>query len=577
MNRKHFSFALSRLAVALIVLSTVSAVSACVLFFAQTYSKSLLRAARINSEQTVGQATLSLDNYLSSLKGDLDRICLLMPECESVEDFGTKMAAFCKLQPDIYAVTVYNESGVPLLCVSDGLELKQNRYTSLVYDSTYGVTADGYTVSPPHVQMLFRGEYPWVVTVSAENDGALFGEKVRVALDVRFYEIAGYIDHIGLGRHGYCYVTDKNGNILYHPAQQLLYAGIRAENADVAALSDGVHSYNGTMYTLGTTSDGVWRVVGVSFTDELAADRRTQILNAVLLAFVCCFAVSLAALVLFSRLVNRPVKQLIRAMREFEKGAKDFEYRAGENSVAELQELSDSFAHMSERIKLLVKRVKADQTALRKTELKALQAQINPHFLYNTLDSIQWMCESGNTESAVKMVGALAKLFRISISRGREFITVKEETEHARSYLIIQSYRYKDQFSYHIDIELGLENYLCNKITIQPLVENAIYHGIDRMVDEGEIRICAFTAPDCQEDILITISDNGVGMTAEQCAKILQKEKSDSSGIGVKNVNDRLKIYFGQKYGLSIKSELDAGTTVTVRIPKITKEPENDA
>ena len=186
MNQKHFSFALSRLAVALIVLSTVSAVSACVLFFAQTYSKSLLRAARINSEQTVGQATLSLDNYLSSLKGDLDRICLLMPECESVEDFGTKMAAFCKLQPDIYAVTVYNESGVPLLCVSDGLELKQNRYTSLVYDSTYGVTADGYTVSPPHVQMLFRGEYPWVVTVSAENDGALFGEKVRVALDVRF-------------------------------------------------------------------------------------------------------------------------------------------------------------------------------------------------------------------------------------------------------------------------------------------------------------------------------------------------------------------------------------------------------
>ena len=345
MNQKHFSFALSRLAVALIVLSTVSAVSACVLFFAQTYSKSLLRAARINSEQTVGQATLSLDNYLSSLKGDLDRICLLMPECESVEDFGTKMAAFCKLQPDIYAVTVYNESGVPLLCVSDGLELKQNRYTSLVYDSTYGVTADGYTVSPPHVQMLFRGEYPWVVTVSAENDGALFGEKVRVALDVRFYEIAGYIDHIGLGRHGYCYVTDKNGNILYHPAQQLLYAGIRTENADVAALSDGVHSYNGTMYTLGTTSDGVWRVVGVSFTDELAADRRTQILNAVLLAFVCCFAVSLAALVLFSRLVNRPVKQLIRAMREFEKGAKDFEYRAGENSVAELQELSDSFAH----------------------------------------------------------------------------------------------------------------------------------------------------------------------------------------------------------------------------------------
>lgn len=210
------------------------------------------------------------------------------------------------------------------------------------------------------------------------------------------------------------------------------------------------------MYTLGPPQTAYGSVEGVSFTDELAADRRTQILNAVLLAFVCCFAVSLAALVLFSRLVNRPVKQLIRAMREFEKGAKDFEYRAGENSVAELQELSDSFAHMSERIKLLVKRVKADQTALRKTELKALQAQINPHFLYNTLDSIQWMCESGNTESAVKMVGALAKLFRISISprkrvhhgqRGngaREKLSYHPKLSLQRS--VFLSYRYRTGF-----------------------------------------------------------------------------------------------------------------------------------
>ena len=117
---------------------------------------------------------------------------------------------------------------------------------------------------------------------------------------------------------------------------------------------------------------------------------------------------------------------------------------------------------------------------------------------------------------------------------------------------------------------------MCNKITVQPLVENAIYHGIDRMVDEGEIKICVKTAPDCASDILITVSDNGVGMTAEQCRKILQKEKSDSSGIGVKNVNDRLVIYFGKKYGLTIESEPDVGTTVTVRIPKITKELENE-
>ena len=149
-----------------------------------------------------------------------------------------------------------------------------------------------------------------------------------------------------------------------------------------------------------------------------------------------------------------------------------------------------------------------------------------------------------------------------------------DELQHAKSYLIIQSYRYRDQFSYRFDVDESLGAYLCNKITIQPLIENAIYHGIDRMVDEGEIVISVHEAPDCPDDILITVSDNGVGMTEEQCRKILQKEKSDSGGIGVKNVNDRLKIWFGERYGITLHSELDVGTTVTVRIPKVEHEEE---
>ena len=173
------------------------------------------------------------------------------------------------------------------------------------------------------------------------------------------------------------------------------------------------------------------------------------------------------------------------------------------------------------------------------------------------------------------MVSALAKLFRISISRGKELIPIRDELNHAKSYLIIQSYRYRDQFTYSFDIDESLTGYLCNKITLQPLIENAIYHGLDRMVDEGEIKITLKKAQDGSDDILFAVSDNGVGMTEEQCKKILKKEKSNSSGIGVKNVNDRLKIYFGDKYGLSIKSELDEGTEVTVRIPKIEESGEN--
>ena len=182
------------------------------------------------------------------------------------------------------------------------------------------------------------------------------------------------------------------------------------------------------------------------------------------------------------------------------------------------------------------------------------------------------MCERGNTESASKMVGALARLFRISISRGHELITIKDEMRHAENYLIIQSYRYRNQFTYTFDVDPDIKHYLCNKITVQPLIENAIYHGIDRLIDEGEIKISAKTAEDNDNDIVITVEDNGVGMTDEQCRKILQKERSDSSGIGVKNVNDRLKIYFGADYGITIKSELDVGTKVIVRIPKLTEE-----
>lgn len=577
-KRARFYVHLSGLTVALILIATAVAVTGCIAFHMRVYSRALIRDAKVNSEQTVNQTALSVSNYLDSLKSKIDNMRAVMSECESAEEFAQKMSVFCKLENDIYSVMVYDTDGNLLLSASDGLELKENIFRDLSFDKALFESASDYAVSKPHVQVLFENKYPWVVTIGSAADSELFGKSVYLAMDFRFYEIAKYIDNVGVGRHGYCYVTDRYGNIVYHPQQQLIYAGLKDENAkQVSEFSDGVHTGNNVIYTLKTTSDGLWRVVGVNYTDELAVERRTQVLNAVLIAVICCAAVSAVTLFLFSRLVNAPVKLLVSAMRKFEKSAKYFEYNDDKTNVAEFKELYESFSHMSLRIKQLVERVKRDQTALRKTELKALQAQINPHFLYNTLDSIQWTCENGDTESAVKMVGALARLFRISISRGREFITIKEEMEHARSYLVIQSFRYSNQFSYSFDVDSGLESYLCNKITVQPLIENAIYHGIDRTVDEGEIKIAVKQAPDCEDDILITVSDNGIGMTEEQCKKVLQKEKSDSSGIGVKNVNDRLAIYFGRKYGISIESELDVGTVVTVRIPKITKEPESDA
>jgi two-component system sensor histidine kinase YesM len=266
-----------------------------------------------------------------------------------------------------------------------------------------------------------------------------------------------------------------------------------------------------------------------------------------------------------SSILSRPLHELADAMENFEQDADHYAYQPIRGS-REVHDLSASFDHMVVKIQALMAKVREEEVDLRKTELKALQAQINPHFLYNTLDSIAWMCEQGRSADAVQMVHALATLFRISISKGHELIPISKEIEHAESYLQIQKYRYKNQFEYTFDVDPACRDYLCNKITLQPIIENAIYHGLDLMVEAGAIDVQVRQDGD---DILFSVADNGVGMTQEQADAMLHKEPGDRTGIGIKNVNDRLRIYFGEGYGLKITSELDVGTCVEIRMPKV--------
>lgn len=571
--RRRFYLNLSSISVLSVTAAVIAAVSVCILIFGSIYSKALNLDARVSSEQAVAQAELAVSNYFDSVEDKLSLISGVVSQAQTPGEFEDKISFFTYVQNDIVAVTVYSEGGDIISCTGSGGKRKASTAKDLSFDKDLFDNSDGFAVSSPHVQTLFEGEYPWVVTIASKLDAPVFGNGEYVAIDFMFSEIAKYIDNIGIGRHGYCFITDKNGDIVYHPQQQLLFSGLKSENTEfIFSLPDGTRTEKNVIYTTQHIKNNLWRIVGISFTDELYRKLKEQILMSIIISFLCCALIALILLIVYSRIVNAPVKSLIRAMKRFETDAENFRFSGGTEIVAELNTLSRSFEHMSRRIAQLMDKVRSEETELRKTELKALQAQINPHFLYNTLDSIQWMCERGNTESASKMVGALAKLFRISISRGHELITIKDEMRHAENYLIIQSYRYRNQFTYTFDVDPEVEGYLCNKITVQPLIENAIYHGIDRLIDEGEINISARTADDNQNDIIITVEDNGVGMTDEQCRKILQKDRSDSGGIGVKNVNDRLKIYFGAGYGLTIKSEPDVGTKVMVRIPKITEE-----
>ena len=307
-------------------------------------------------------------------------------------------------------------------------------------------------------------------------------------------------------------------------------------------------------------------LTAVPHTQPIKEKRRWRGISPLLLIVLAATIVSGGVL---SRYMSRPIHRLNKAVGEFEANAEGFSYEPVYGSL-EVTSLSNAFGHLVIRIQELMNQVRNEEIVLRKTELRALQAQINPHFLYNTLDSIAWMCEEGRTKDAVEMVNARARLFRISISKGHELIPVEKEVEHAKSYLQIQKFRYKNQFQYSFDVQESCLHYYCNKITLQPIIENAIYHGLNRMIDEGFIEIKIF---EDGGDVVFTVEDNGVGMTKEQCESILHKEvKGQTGGIGIKNVNDRVKIYFGEQYGMKIESELDEGTKVSIRMPKLEED-----
>jgi two-component system sensor histidine kinase YesM len=226
---------------------------------------------------------------------------------------------------------------------------------------------------------------------------------------------------------------------------------------------------------------------------------------------------------------------------------------------------------MVRKMRGLMADIVREQESKRKSELDALQAQINPHFLYNTLDSIVWMTEKGQYRDAVVMVTSLAKLFRISLSKGRNIIPVSAELEHVRNYLIIQNYRYKNKFRYSIDAQPEALRCVTIKLIVQPLVENSIYHGMEYMDNDGEIKIRAYLKGD---DLFIDVADNGPGIPEERAAALFDGSTptGKGSGIGLKNIRERIQLYFGKQYGLSLFSEPDVGTTAQIHLPAMTME-----
>lgn len=561
-NRRKEGYSLSVIMTVMVVGIVLTAFTAGLLVFVAVYNNSIRNNTITASEQAVTQVTNTVSDYTKNMKELME---LLQGYYRGEpEERDTAIDTLITTRNDVVAVTCYDEEGTLVESWAGNRQLKKDVFQNLSFDPEQKYEKGKISISKPHVETLLADYYPWVVSMKQPIE-TKDGQKSIVVMDFRFSQIADFVDEVGIGPHGYCFIMDQDGNMVYHPQQQLIFSGLKEENLELLKdRPDGYLEQSDVIYTIQTMEDSGWRVVGVSYVDELITQRVQNVVAILLGLLLFVLFSAICSSLVFSRMISRPVKRLIQAMEQFEDSASDFTYHAVEGS-REIGELSHSFGHMVVQIQQLMEKVREEEITLRKAELRALQAQINPHFLYNTLDAIGWLCEEERTQDAVEMVNALAKLFRISISKGHEIIPVEKELEHARSYLKIEKFRYK-QFTYSFDVDEDCLNYYCNKITLQPIIENAIYHGLDRMVDEGEIRIGVHSRGD---NLVFTVEDNGIGMTKEQCSEILEGSAGDKTGIGIRNVNNRIKIYFGEQYGIQIDSELDEGTTVTIIMPKI--------
>ena len=535
-----------------------------------------------NSQRVLAQVNWNLDAYLRGMMRVSDTAYYSVIKNTDLAE-GELSAGLDLLyennRESLVSIAVFSQDGglisaTPLAELKNSVSPEREAWFTSAVDKI-----ENLHFSTPHVQNLMEDldyRYRWVVSLSryvelsragAMEGGVLLPGTARDPLPDACKEV-------DLAGGGYLYLIDGSGEIIYHPRQQLIYAGLLEENnLTAAAYPDGSHqeSFRGshrqvTVKTVGYTG---WKLVGVVPTENLW-DNYGQLL--LFFLFIVLFSVFLLVFVnlRLSEWITAPVKKLDRAVKELEAGRDQVDFDVG--GPYEVEHLSHSIDSMVSTMRHLMDDIIQQEEQKRRSELDVLQSQINPHFLYNTLDSVVWMTENGRTDEAILMVTSLARFFRISLSRGSNIIPVADELEHARHYLTIQKMRYKNKFSAVITAEDGVESLYTIKLIVQPILENAIYHGMAYADGDGEIAVRAFREG---ADVVIEVADNGPGMPEEVVARLLDPNGPDAapsgkgSGIGFRNVHQRVRLTFGSPYGLTILSEPDAGTTVRIRLPAL--------
>jgi len=538
------------------------------------FSKTAERNAASSTQQIIEQVNINLENYLMEMMEVSSHISNNL-SIDNLDNLSDILSVTTGIRKDIVTVAVFNADGEIVVCNPKGEYDKNYKISEQKWFQYSLDNIEEYNFVSPHVQRLFVGMRPWVVSLCRGTKVSANNETWVVMVDMNFSVMEQLCKKVSLGKRGYIYVIDQYGDIVYHPQQQIIYVGLKHEDIKFALeKEDGSYYYDlmgeRRIVTINTVKYTKWKIIGISYLDEIVENRKSL---STLVVFISIFSLLfvIAASLFVSAKISEPIKKLEREMKKVESGNFniDIDIDIDAQSEDEVKRLSKAFNMMVKRIQNLMEQIISEQEAKRKSELKALQAQINPHFLYNTLDSIVWMNENKDYAGVTTMVVALSQFFRISISRGKELIPVSDEIEHIKSYLTIQKIRYKNKFTFNIDAQPEALGYKTLKLILQPIVENAIYHGVEQLYDEGIINIRVSVEG---ETVLFQVIDNGYGIKPDILKNILNRKdgsKSDHGGVGLKNVNERIKLFFGELYGIEIFSTLDVGTTVNIRIPII--------
>ena len=533
-----------------------------------------------NSRQLLNQTTINLEDYLRNMRRISDAMYYTVIKntdigSESLED---SMNLLYESNKDkLVSVACYTNDGKlteasPIATEKPGVDVKSQKW----FQDAAG-ELENFHFSTPHVQNLFDDpsyRYYWVVSLSrtvelTRNGNSMLGV---LLVDMNYSSIEQLLEKANTDTSGeYVYLMAPDGEIIYHPKQNLIHMGLYEENNTEAAgyedttVKENFHGEK-RLVTVKTISYTGWKLISVvpmkSFSMGMTGMRNLVVL---LVALTVLAVVILNQMV--SARISKPLRRLNDSVKEWEAGNMNPDIYIG--GSMEVEHLGKTLRSTVAQIRQLMDDIVVEQEEKRKSELDALQSQINPHFLYNTLDSIVWMITGERYDDAVFMITQLASLFRISLSKGKTVIKIEDEVKHARNYMNIQKIRYKNSFEVDFQIEEDILDGCIVKLVLQPLLENAIYYGMEFMDGEGEIHVRGYRK---DKDVYLEVEDNGLGMPEEEAAELLngkERPHKHGSGVGLVNVHSRLKLRFGEAYGLVIHSCPDEGMMVQIHIPYI--------